>query len=54
LSRAVAPVRWRPVSAGARDTIRTLRLAIERGALDAEAVRRRLREESEAARAGTR
>jgi nucleoside-diphosphate-sugar epimerase len=54
LSTAVAPVRWRPISEGVRDTIRTLRSAMERGALDAEAVRLRLREESEAARAGTR
>jgi UDP-glucuronate 4-epimerase len=54
LSTAVAPVRWRPVSEGVRDTIRTLGMAMERGALDAEAVRLRLREESEAARAGTR
>jgi hypothetical protein len=54
LRTAVSPVRWRPVSEGVRDTIRTLRMAIERGALDAEAVRLRLREESEAARAGTR
>lgn len=52
-STAVAPVRWRPVSEGVRDTIRTLRMAVERGALDAEAVRLRLREESEAARAAT-
>lgn len=54
LSTAVAPVRWRPVSEGVRDTIRTLRTALGRGALDAAAVRLRLREESEAARAGTR
>jgi nucleoside-diphosphate-sugar epimerase len=54
LGRAVAPVHWRPVSDGARDTIRTLRTAMERGTLDAAAVRLRLREESEAARAGTR
>lgn len=54
LGRAVAPVHWRPVSDGACDTIRTLRTAMERGTLDAAAVRLRLREESEAARAGAR
>jgi UDP-glucuronate 4-epimerase len=54
LGVAVAPVHWRPVSEGARDTIRTLRMAMERSALDAEAVRLRLRQESEAARAGAR
>jgi len=54
LGLAVAPVRWRPVSEGVRDTIRTLRTAMERGTLDAAAVRLRLRQESEAARAGTR
>ncbi len=33
--------------------IRTLRMAMERGTLDADAVRQRLREETEFARAGT-
>ena len=54
LGEAVAPVRWRPVSEGARDTIGTLRAAMERGTLDVAEVRRRLRAESESARAGAR
>lgn len=51
LTAALGPVRWRPVSEGVRDTIGTLRTAIERGVLDAAAVRLRLREEAELARA---
>lgn len=50
---AVGPVRWRPISEGVRDTIRTLRMAMERGTLDADAVRLRLRGETEVARART-
>jgi UDP-glucuronate 4-epimerase len=53
LTAALGPVCWRPVSEGVRDTIRTLKLAIERGALDAAAVRQQLRDEAERARAGT-
>jgi UDP-glucuronate 4-epimerase len=51
LSAAVGPVSWRPISEGVRDTIRTLRMAMERGTLDADAVRLRLREETKVARA---
>jgi nucleoside-diphosphate-sugar epimerase len=51
LNAAVGPVIWRPISDGVRDTIRTLRTAIARGALDADAVRLRLREEVEASKA---
>jgi UDP-glucuronate 4-epimerase len=53
LGTAVGPVTWRPISEGVRDTIRTLRLAMARGTLDADAVRQRLREETEVARART-
>ncbi len=53
LGAAVAPVAWRSIGEGVRDTIGTLRVAMERGALDADAVRLRLREETEAARART-
>jgi UDP-glucuronate 4-epimerase len=51
LGAAIGSVRWRPISEGVRDTIRTLRIAMERGTLDAAAVRLRLREETEVARA---
>lgn len=51
LNAAVGPVTWRPIGEGVRDTIRTLRAAIDRGALDADAVRLRLREEVEASKA---
>ena len=53
LGAAVGPVSWRPISEGVRDTIRTLRTAMERGRLDADAVRVRLRQETEDARART-
>ena len=53
LGAAVGPVSWRPISEGVRDTIRTLRTAMERGRLDADAVRVRLRQETEDARAWT-
>ena len=53
LAATVGPVRWRPVSEGVRDTIATLRAAVERGVLDPDAVRRRLEAEAEPARAGT-
>ena len=53
LNAAVGPVSWRPISDGVRDTIRTLRTAMERGTLDADAVRARLREETTIAMAGT-
>jgi UDP-glucuronate 4-epimerase len=52
LGAAVGPVSWRPISEGVRDTIGTLRIAMERGTLDAAVVRQRLREETAAARAG--
>jgi UDP-glucuronate 4-epimerase len=53
LGASVGPVSWRPIREGVRDTIRTLRTAMERGRLDAEAVRLRLRQETEDARART-
>jgi UDP-glucuronate 4-epimerase len=53
LAAALGPVRWRPISDGVRDTISTLRMAMEHGMLDAEAVRLRLRAEAERARART-
>jgi UDP-glucuronate 4-epimerase len=51
LNAAVGPVSWRPIGEGVRDTIGTLKMAIQRGTLDADAVRVRLREETKAARA---
>jgi UDP-glucuronate 4-epimerase len=53
LSAALGPVHWRPVGDGVRDTIRTLRIAVDRGTLDAAAVRQRLRAEAERATART-
>jgi nucleoside-diphosphate-sugar epimerase len=53
LSAALGPMRWRPISDGVRDTIGTLRMALERGMLDADAVRLRLRAEAEQAAART-
>jgi UDP-glucuronate 4-epimerase len=53
LGAAVGPVSWRPISDGVRDTIATLRTAMDRGTLDADAVRVRLGEETAAARART-
>ena len=53
LGAAVGTVSWRPISDGVRDTIGTLRTAMERGTLDADAVRLRLGEETAAARART-
>jgi nucleoside-diphosphate-sugar epimerase len=53
LSAALGPMRWRPISDGVRDTIGTLRMAMERGMLDADAVRLRLRAEAEEATART-
>ena len=49
LGEAVGAVRWRPVGEGVRDTIRTLKVAVERGRLDADTVRLRLREETQVA-----
>jgi UDP-glucuronate 4-epimerase len=53
LGAAVGPVRWRPISEGVRDTIGTLRTAMERGTLNADEVRLRLRAETEVARTRT-
>jgi nucleoside-diphosphate-sugar epimerase len=50
---AVGPVGWRSIGEGVRDTIGTLKMAIQRGTLDVDAVRARLREETKAARALT-
>ena len=50
LNAAVGPVSWRPTSDGVRDTIRTLKMAIQRGTLDADAARMRLGEETTVAR----
>jgi nucleoside-diphosphate-sugar epimerase len=53
LNGAVGPVGWRSIGEGVRDTIGTLKMAIQRGTLDVDAVRARLREETKAARALT-
>jgi nucleoside-diphosphate-sugar epimerase len=53
LTTAVGQVRWRSISDGVRDTIRTLRVAMERGTLDAGAVRLRLSAEADLARTRT-
>jgi UDP-glucuronate 4-epimerase len=53
LNAAVGPVSWRPIGEGVRDTIRTLKMAIQRGTLDPDAVRLRLRDETTVARALT-
>ena len=49
LTQLVGAVRWRPIRTGVAETISTLKAAIERGALDADAIRLRLAAETQSA-----
>jgi nucleoside-diphosphate-sugar epimerase len=51
LTELVGAMRWRPIAAGVADTIGTLKAAVERGALDADEIRRRLAAETQRATA---
>ena len=51
LNELVGAVRWRPIRTGVAETIGMLKAAIERGALDADAIRRRLVAETQHATA---